>query len=95
MSATVTNEIVIKGIIAEAYEDVTTETGNDFAHLSDLRRLTGDRVAPADFDRVLSDMYRAQECNLVPQSNQRALTAEQRAGALHVGGEDKHRMHWG
>jgi hypothetical protein len=90
----VTNETVIKGIIAEAYSEVT-ENGQDFAHLSDLRRLTGDRVAPQDFDRVLSGMYRRQECNLVPQANQQALTSGQRAGALYLGGEDKHRMYWG
>lgn len=94
MNATVTDEIVVKGIIAEAYLEVT-ENGQDFAHLSDLRRLTGDRVARRDFDRVLAGMYCRQECNLIPQSNQQALTAEQRAGALHLGMEDKHRMYWG
>ncbi len=41
-------------------------------------------------DAVLIEMFKRQELNLVPQSNQQALTRDQRATALQCGGEDKH-----
>jgi hypothetical protein len=35
-------------------------------------------------------MYRTQQVNLVPQSNQQALTKADRDAALRIGGEAKH-----
>jgi hypothetical protein len=35
-------------------------------------------------------MYRAQEINLIPESNQQTLTDADRESALRVGGENKH-----
>ena len=35
-------------------------------------------------------MYRSQRVNLIPQSAQRTLTAEDREAALRIGAENKH-----
>ena len=57
--------------------------------LSALRgRLTD--VSRADADEALATMYRARRINLIPQSDQLSLTAEDRESALRLGGEHKH-----
>lgn len=41
-------------------------------------------------DRLLLEVARLGDYEAVPESNQKALTAEQRAGALWIGGQHKH-----
>jgi hypothetical protein len=60
-----------------------------FVKLRELRQRLAD-VPRAELDAVLTSMYTAQRVNLIPQSNQQALTAADREAALRVGGEFKH-----
>lgn len=89
------DRVVIEGVLAEAYEILTEATGDDFAHVADMRRATAGRVSWEDFDAVLTGLFARQEVNLVPQSCQARLTDEQRGGAILVGGEMKHRVYRG
>jgi hypothetical protein len=62
-----------------------------FVKISELRaQLPG--IPRADLDSALMRMYRSQRANLVPQSNQQALTDADRQAALGIGGELKHLM---
>lgn len=83
--------------ITEAARHLQKQNGlaaSDSVHISDLRQtMTQAGVSNPEFDRALTSMFTAQKVNLVPQSNQQALTNQQRAGAIHVGGQDKHRLY--
>lgn len=57
--------------------------------LARLRPFFGD-VPKADVDEALRRLSRAPDVNLVPENNQKTLTDADRAGAVHVGGQDKH-----
>jgi hypothetical protein len=80
--------------VRQAYAQMITEAGagaGRFVKLLDLRyRLCAKGMLFPEQDAVLTEMFRRQEVNLVPQSNQQALTRDQRATAVRVGGEDKH-----
>ena len=83
---------IIRGHIASAYMEISgTEEGGVFISLADLRRECP-AVTRADLDRELAAMYRAQHINLVPQDNWATMTGQDRAAALRLGGEDKHRV---
>jgi hypothetical protein len=82
-------DTIAKGRIAEAYEDLAAGAG-EFISLRELR----DSLPGLDLDAILVRMYAAQEINLVPQENQMVLTDADRAAAIRVGGEWKHRMSW-
>jgi hypothetical protein len=78
----------IAELIRVAYLRLASEPGK-FVKLSELRTELSD-VPRSQLDSLLEGMYRAQQVNLVPQSNQRALTRADRESALRVGGEAKH-----
>lgn len=62
---------------------------NGWVCLTDLRpALT--HIDRAELDQALKTMFRSQVANLVPEHNQKALTGEDRAAALRLGGEWKH-----
>lgn len=77
-----------EALITAAYRELAPAPG-EFVGLRELRsRLPGaDRVR---VDRALKEMYAAQRVNLVPRSNQRALSDADRAAAVRLGGEHKH-----
>ena len=60
-----------------------------FVKLRDLREQLADIPRPT-LDAALGTMFAVRQVNLVPQSNQQALTDAERAAALRVGGEHKH-----
>lgn len=61
----------------------------DWVGLVDLRPMLGD--APTkDVDKVLKELSKAKQVQLVPESNRRALTAADHAAAIRIGGEDNH-----
>jgi len=64
-------------------------TAGEFVSLRELRLRLADRSRP-DVDAALTTMFTAQRINLIPQSNQRALTDADREAALRIGGEHKH-----
>ena len=78
----------IAELIRAAYVRLASEPG-EFVKLRELRAELSD-VPPSDVDSSLKEMYRAQQVNLVPQSNQQALTQADRESALRIGGEAKH-----
>ena len=64
-------------------------TAGEFVSLRQLRLRLADRTRP-DVDAALTAMFTAQRVNLIPQSNQQALSDADREAALRVGGEYKH-----
>jgi hypothetical protein len=76
--------------VTAAYRALAAAPG-DFVSLRDLRERLADIPRPA-LDGALAAMFSAQRVNLVPQDNQQALTAADRASALRLGGEYKHLM---
>jgi hypothetical protein len=75
------------GIVA-AYRVLAGEPG-EFVRLAALRGRLGD-ISRTDTDEALAAMYRARRINLIPQSDQLTLTADDRESALRIGGEHKH-----
>ena len=78
----------IAELIRAAYLRLASEPGK-FVKLRELRAELSD-VPRGELDSSLEEMYRAQQVNLVPQSNQQALTQADRESALRIGGEAKH-----
>jgi hypothetical protein len=74
--------------IAAGYRALTSEPGA-FVKLAELREKLTD-LPRAETDAALDRMYRAQQINLIPQSNRRELTEADHESALRIGGEDKH-----
>jgi hypothetical protein len=75
-------------LIRAVYLRLASEPGK-FVKLRELRAELSD-VPRSELDSSLDGMYRAQQVNLVPQSNQQALTQADRESALRIGGEAKH-----
>jgi hypothetical protein len=78
----------IEASIFAGYRQLAGEPG-DFIKLSQLRRKLAS-TARDELDATLDRLYQEQYVNLIPQSNQRTLTAADRESALRIGGEDKH-----
>ena len=78
----------IAELIRAAYLRLASEPGT-FVRLRELRAELSD-VPRGELDSSLDGMYRARQINLVPQSNQQALTQADRESALRIGGEAKH-----
>jgi hypothetical protein len=74
--------------IEAGYRSLAPGAG-EFVSLRELRLQLPGRPRP-DVDAALTTMFTAQRINLIPQSNQRALSDADRAAALRVGGEYKH-----
>ncbi|WP_327092962.1 hypothetical protein OIE66_20645 [Nonomuraea sp. NBC_01738] len=74
--------------IRAVYTELAARPGA-WVSLTRLRaRLTG---YPRDgLDQALTRMERLPDVNLVPESNQKTLTPEDRASAVVIGGQDKH-----
>jgi hypothetical protein len=74
--------------IEAAYRALATAP-REFIKLRVLRERLSDIPGPA-LDAALGAMYAALRVNLIPQSNQQALTAADREAGLRIGGEHKH-----
>jgi hypothetical protein len=74
--------------IEAGYRSLAVAVGQ-FVSLRELRLRLPDRPRP-DVDAALAALFTAQRINLIPQSNQRALSDEDREAALRIGGEYKH-----
>ena len=84
-------EADLTACIEAGYRSLAVGSG-EFVSLRELRlrltELTG-RPRP-DVDTALAALFTAQRINLIPQSNQRALSDADREAALRIGGESKH-----
>jgi hypothetical protein len=76
--------------VEAAYRALASSRG-EFVKLRELRERLTDIPRPA-LDAALASMFTGRRVNLVPQSNQQALTAADRESALRIGGEHKHLM---
>lgn len=74
--------------VAAAYQALAASPG-EFVKLRDLRERLAD-IPRSPLDAALAAMFTARRVNLIPQSNQQALTAADRESALRIGGEHKH-----
>ncbi|GAA1691348.1 hypothetical protein GCM10009830_43880 [Glycomyces endophyticus] len=57
--------------------------------LTDLRAKLAS-VERESLDRLLHDLHVAEEVTLIPEENRRSITADDRAAAVRIGGEDRH-----
>ncbi|MCG5471443.1 hypothetical protein LADH09A_005436 [Micromonospora sp. LAH09] len=74
--------------IRAAYNNLAPRPG-DYIALAALRAAL-EGVSDPQIDAALIDLNRAPDVHLVPESNQKTLTAEQRAAAVSIGNQDKH-----
>lgn len=74
--------------VIAAYQILAPVSG-EFIKLRELREHLVD-IPRSALDAALATMFTARRINLVPQSNQQALTAADREAALRLGGEHKH-----
>lgn len=74
--------------VMAAYTAITPGPG-EFVKLRELREHLADIPGPA-LDGTLASMFTARRVNLIPQSDQQALTTADRQAALRLGGEHKH-----
>ncbi|HEY6492765.1 MAG TPA: hypothetical protein VIZ43_05790 [Trebonia sp.] len=74
--------------VIAAYRALADGPGH-FVKLGDLRLRLAE-IPRSALDGALAAMFTARRVNLVPQSNQQALTAADREAALRLGGEHKH-----
>jgi hypothetical protein len=78
----------VEARIRDAYRRVVAKP-RDWATLTDVRLLLGD-VDRADVDAALRAMYTASGIDIAPEPNRKALTPDDHAAAIHIGGEDRH-----
>jgi hypothetical protein len=74
--------------VEAGYRELASAIG-EFVKLRELRERLAD-LPRHDVDSALAVMFTSQRINLVPQENQQALSAADRASALVIGGENKH-----
>lgn len=74
--------------VEAGYQALAPASG-EFVKLRELRLRLAD-IPRAHVDSVLARMFTGQRINLIPQSNQQALSAADRESALRIGGEYKH-----
>lgn len=71
------------------YRDLAATSPGGWVHLSELRSRLGD-LPKAEFDAAVTLLNRDCDASVSPDSNQRGLTAADRAAAVRIGGEDRH-----
>jgi hypothetical protein len=81
-------EVRLEDRIRSAYRRLTEEPG-DWVSLTKVRQLL-DGVPAAEVDDVLRRLGREPDVHLVPETDQRRLTPEDRAAAVRIGGKDNH-----
>jgi hypothetical protein len=78
----------VEGRIRSAYRELA-EGPNAWVSLTDLRPLLGG-APKSEVDDVLRKMDAVPGVTIVPEDNQRALTAADRAAAVRIGDQDNH-----
>src|SRR5690606_34988016 len=84
------NEITTQ--ITTAYQTIVARTGRrpgDWITLTDLRIELDESFPRYEIDEALREMYRTQQANLVPESNQKILTEWDRWSAVEIGEQMK------
>ncbi|RCG26263.1 hypothetical protein DQ384_30375 [Sphaerisporangium album] len=78
----------IEARIRATYREVAKEPGA-WVGLAEIRLHLGD-IPRAEVDEVLTTMILSADVDLVPESNSKALTKEDREAAVNIGDQDKH-----
>jgi hypothetical protein len=78
----------IEARVRDAYAGLAAHAGG-WVDLVALREALPD-VSKHDLDDALTRMYRTPGVSLIPEENQKTLTAEDRAAAVEIGDQDKH-----
>ncbi|MEV6980261.1 hypothetical protein AB0M95_03220 [Sphaerisporangium sp. NPDC051017] len=78
----------LEALIRAAYKVLAKEPGA-WVGLAEIRSRLGD-VPRAQLDQVLRLMNRSSDVNLVPESNNKSLSKEDREAAVNIGDQDKH-----
>jgi hypothetical protein len=78
----------VRDRIREAYQAVAAKPGR-WVSLADIRHKLGD-VGRDVLDAALRELEREADVNIVPQSNQKALSSEDARAAVIIGGQRKH-----
>ncbi|MGW5267237.1 hypothetical protein ACWEQ4_01165 [Rhodococcus sp. NPDC003994] len=78
--------------ILRTYANLKPEPDGSRSHvrLSRLRTEVGAGVSKQDFDAAVLRIARQQGASFIPEENQKTLTAEDRAGAINMGNQDRH-----
>jgi hypothetical protein len=74
--------------IRQAYRELTDQPG-DFVMLAALRDKLAD-LPRTDLDTALIQLNQDPDVDLIPESNQKSLTPQDRAAAVSIGNQDKH-----
>jgi hypothetical protein len=74
--------------VIEAYRDLVAKPGG-WLGLAQLRQKLGD-IDRTDLDRALRSLYSHPGIALIPEDNQKSLSADDRAAAVSVGDQAKH-----
>ena len=81
-------ELAIDRQVRAAYAEVAPEPST-WVGLAALRNaLNGE--SRGEVDQALHRLNRAADVNIIPESNQKMLTEEDRDAAIRIGGEDRH-----
>jgi hypothetical protein len=78
----------IEARVRDAYVGLAAHAGG-WVDLVRLRDALPD-LSKQDLDDALTRMYRSPGVSLIPEENQKTLTAEDRAAAVEIGDQDKH-----
>lgn len=78
--------------IGTAYSQAADGRSESFIRLTELRPLLPRGLDRGAVDEALRQMYRDHKINLVPIADNASITADDRAAALDIGGEEKHRI---
>lgn len=78
----------VEARIRKAYGELAPQAG-DYVMLASLRKALPD-IPRADLDATLVRLVQAPDVRIIPESNQKALSAEERAGAVTIGNQQRH-----
>ncbi|NKE62874.1 hypothetical protein FXN61_41595 [Lentzea sp. PSKA42] len=81
-------ELAIDGRVRAAYAKLALEP-SAWVGLAALRT-TLDGESRGEVDQALHRLNRAVDVNIIPESNQKVLTQQDRDAAVRIGGEDRH-----
>ena len=80
----------LDGRIRAAYTKLAATPG-DYVNLTDLRPLIDD-VSKADLDKALIRLHDASDVRIEPEPFGHRIGPAERSAAVHIGGEDRHKL---
>ncbi|MEU8610117.1 hypothetical protein AB0C29_19205 [Actinoplanes sp. NPDC048791] len=89
-SAVIEKPLDLDSRIRAAYTKLAGAPG-DYVNLTELRPLIGD-IAKAEVDRALVRLLDSPDVRLEPEPFGHRIGAEERKAAVHIGGEDRHKL---